>query len=200
MCGLFGFIGNSLNTQILKKIAQEASRRGPHAFGFAWYYDRINVYKKVGNLEDYLHLLDQVQGKWIVGNARLATSGDWKNLSNNQPLVHEDLCVVYNGNVYNHQQLFEQYAYKPRTENDAEAVLAIANGVTKEQQGQRILKEIDSRSPMAMILACQQDLLVVRRWHPLYIHEEDDNVYLCSRALDKSWKMLVELEPVTFVL
>jgi glutamine phosphoribosylpyrophosphate amidotransferase len=169
MGGLFGFVGTQVDVSLLGQAALLASRRGPHAFGFAW---RVNgafqARRFPGPAERNLSALKEVAGP-VIGQCRLATDGTGRVMNNHQPLVGGDAALVHNGNVDNAPSIFKTLDYHPMTQSDSEAILA---GLLRTQGAlrERLRRSLATvpPNPLAVIVLSEQGLTVVRRWHPLY--------------------------------
>jgi asparagine synthase (glutamine-hydrolysing) len=81
MCGISGFFKNSnlLDEGVLQRMAKSITHRGPDATGY--YQDN-----HVGLAHNRLSLLD------------LSSNGD-------QPFKDEKYCLIYNGEIYNFQEI-----------------------------------------------------------------------------------------------
>lgn len=154
-------------------IAVEAARRGPHAFG--WVSDR-GIQRKAGNLADFA--LEIPEADWLIGHARLATSGDYRDLRNNQPIQSHGISLVHNGNVYAYREIYQQFGFVPETENDSEALIAL---YLHDPNWQQAILAVAQSSPLAAILRTPHTTYVLRAGHPLYKAEIDHCLYVCSR-------------------
>jgi len=192
MCGIFGFVGGPPALEVLAQVALGASTRGPHAFGFAWLNGGIHVFKEPGHLADNLPLLSlMLRAPAGIGQARLATSGEWWENANNQPLSTERAAIVHNGNVYNCRQIFEQRGWTPRTGSDSEGILCLADlSPNFYSLALEIVSHVDRRSPLAVMVLGTEHLLAVRRGHPLYAGEIGGVRYYCSRKVRPEMELL----------
>ena len=62
MCGLFGFVADedkTIDTQILRRVATNTMKRGPHSWGIAWVnpQGKLRMFKQTGRIVDDLGLL-----------------------------------------------------------------------------------------------------------------------------------------------
>lgn len=173
MCGIFAYFGNP-DRGIVNQLAIEASRRGPHAYGWA---TAKGCVKSPGNLAD---AADRIPlSDWMIGNARMMTSGDYTDNRNNQPLVDNGITLTHNGNVYTYRAIYERLGYMPMTENDSEALIALCR---HDPHWQRvILEEIAPSSPLAAILRTPGQTYIIRAGHPLYGLQTQDCRYYGSR-------------------
>lgn len=121
MCGLFGFVGNP-DMDIVRAIAGEAAKRGPHAWGFAFDCGTVNG---MGCLLNHMRMLDCLEGaSWCIGNARMATFGA-SDERNNQPIRVGKVTVVHNGNIYAAGEIMHRFGHTPQTQSDTEALAVV---------------------------------------------------------------------------
>lgn len=184
MCGLFGFVGEELDTNVVQQIAQEAGRRGPHAYGFAW---EEGVIRDVGCMSDHLDRLSAIDGGWFIGHARLATYGTYLIPEYNQPLIAEKTVVAHNGNIYDYQNIIEELEWTPKTQIDTEAILAM---LLRYRDWPYILGRQADRSPQAALIRHKDSMYTVRYGHPLYALEIGQGTYFCSRPFDARCTMV----------
>lgn len=172
MCGIFGYVGNP-DIMTVVTLAVESSRRGPHSFGWAW---SKGVVRKVGNLAD--SAVEVPEADWCIGHARLATSGDYRDLRNNHPIVNQGVALVHNGNVYAYREIYQRLGYRAVTDNDSEALIAL---YLHDPNWQQAWLTVSQSSPLAAILRTNEATYVARAGHPLYQATIQGCLYLCSR-------------------
>lgn len=183
MCGLFGYIGNSPDMDLIKAIGLGAAERGFHGHGIACLRKGYIIsHKATTDLSKDIDILDITKGsKIIIGNCRLATSGS-RTLSDAQPILNSELAVVHNGNVHNYSNVYKVLDYKPLTQSDSEAVLAIMSG-----KGALALSSfIDS--PYAIMALRKKSLLIASKGLPLYYMEDDTGIYFCSKRINPTFE------------
>lgn len=195
MCGLFGVIGNNVNEQILKDIAGEARKRGPNAYGISWYVDNKLITKKYS---EQLNPKTAFQGinttsLALIGNCRLATSGDYRNIQNNQPIALPDVAISHNGNVKSYLQIAKSLGVELKTQCDSEIICHMLKRLGFEETINRLNKEM----PMALLLLQNNKITAFRKGQPLYVLHKAGCFYLCSRKFLNS-KLLEEGKAVTF--
>lgn len=181
MCGIFGYIGTP-DIMTAVTIAVEASRRGPHSFGWAWGKGAV---RKVGNLADFA--VEIPEADWCIGHARLATSGDYRDMRNNQPLVNQGVSLVHNGNVYAYRDIYQRLGYSAVTDNDSEALIAL---FLHDPDWQQAWLTVAQSSPLAAILRTTDATYVARAGHPLYQATLNGCLYLCSRPFHPACTMI----------
>lgn len=197
MCGVFGAVGSSIDTKLLMSAAGEASKRGPHAFGFSWLSgNEIQTYKGTGPLSDSLDTLARTNGaRWIVGSSRMATFGSWRENKNNQPLTVPGVSIVHNGNVYNASEILFSLGWTPKTESDTEAILALAvSGTEIRQVWNRIIPQVAS----VIVIAKYQNVSVFRHMHPVFGLTVDKTSYFGSRPFHHECSMLNNGIPIIY--
>ena len=137
MCGLTGFIGSG-DEKILQHMTGLLTHRGPDSSGY--YIDDVN--------------------KIFIGHRRL---GVIDVLNGSQPMLDEkkDICVVYNGEIYNHKKLrkeLESFGHRFKTSHsDTEVIL---HGW--KHWGKRILEKIDGMFSIAIYDKKQQTFFLAR--------------------------------------
>ena len=113
MCGIAGIRGDKIGKK-LKKMLLTIKHRGPDFSGV--YVDGEVVF---GDL-DHLVVPDGLFG---MGHNLLSIVGS----DVAQPLIHEDLVLICNGEIYNHQELRENIAFEFQTNSDSEVILGLIN-------------------------------------------------------------------------
>ncbi len=108
MCGISGFIDfkSSSNNEILRNMTDVLHHRGPDDSGYSLYNNQQNNYQ-IGLGHRRLSILD------------LSTHG-------HQPMQFEDIEIVYNGEVYNFNEIKEEltkFGYSFHSESDTEVII-----------------------------------------------------------------------------
>ena len=126
MCGLVGFIGAG-DESILRQMTNLLTHRGPDSSGY--YLEKENqIY--IGHRR--LIVIDKNHG----------TQPMWDN--------NKDICVVFNGEIYNHQLLrqnLEELGHKFQTSHSDTEVLVYG----WKQWGEEILNKIDGMFSIEII-------------------------------------------------
>lgn len=123
MCGIFGLISfDEFNISKFKKLAQKAERRGKDSSG-------LLLIKSDGSAEvikaDFrvTKLISKTNFKDVIsaiGHSRLITNG----VTDNQPILRNDLLCVHNGIIVERQSNWEKLNKTPQLEIDSELILA----------------------------------------------------------------------------
>lgn len=187
MCGIFGAVGNSINHLLLQEIAGEALKRGPQAYGIAWMENEnicIQMYASAINPKKaFNHIKDNCQA--IIGNCRLATSGTFTDLSNNQPIVLGRTVLSHNGNVRSYLQIADEIGAELKSNCDSEIICHLINKFGVEESVNRLSAEV----PMALLILQNNKITAFRKGQPLYVRSVDGCHYLCSREFTGSVKV-----------
>jgi asparagine synthase (glutamine-hydrolysing) len=101
MCGIAGFVSKSFDRQQLQSMTDCLDHRGPDANGY--YFDET---AGVG-----------------LGHRRLSIID--LSAAANQPFYSADgrYVMIYNGEVYNYQEVAQKYKIQPRTHSDSEIII-----------------------------------------------------------------------------
>lgn len=195
MCGIFGAIGKNIEGDILQEIAEQAKKRGPQAYGISWHEHENICTQKKSNAIIPDKAFKGIVTTSLIGNCRLGTSGTYKNIANNQPMVLEDLAISHNGNIRSYLQIAEKMGIELKTQCDSEIICHMI----KEYGLKNTLKRLDSEMPMALLLLQNNKITTFRKGQPLYIESIGDCFYFCSRKFGKA-KPLEEGKVIVFDL
>lgn len=126
MCGIFGII--STNQQIpiedLSFLAKCAEQRGKDSSGlFVSKQYGHEIHRATQSITSLLKDVKTLTASFVMGHSRLITNG----LADNQPVYRDEVCVIHNGIVVNHESLWEQIGKIPNQEIDTEIIAAIAS-------------------------------------------------------------------------
>lgn len=176
MCGVFGSLGPSaLDPADLKVLVRHSEQRGRDSSGL--------VIHDAGRYEAFradrpaTQLLDEVgTGDWelVFGHSRLITNGS----SDNQPVIRGGVCVIHNGIVVNHEELWETIQKDRHLQIDTEIIAAIAEdhverGGTVDGLPARILDLCEG------IVACA---LALPKLGKLVLFSNNGSLYLGDKA------------------
>lgn len=133
MCGIFGFIAKEkVNKESLTTLALHARQRGRDSSGLI-YADRSGYQVKRADY-DIKKLISQVKpfdSAFVFGHSRLITNG----LSDNQPVVRGNICVIHNGIIVNDAEVWGKIKPARALEIDSEVIAAIAEQYLEESAG-----------------------------------------------------------------
>lgn len=126
MCAIIGFISDNptaIAVETLKKVFIESKIRGMHAYGYAAIQDGHLMEAKSNGLKSLLVSIDNPTR--LIGHCRYSTSGDYKNMNNNQPLRFGEEYMVFNGviDMRTKQEMERAYSISMSSDNDGEIML-----------------------------------------------------------------------------
>lgn len=193
MCGIFGAIGKNIDKGILQEIAAEARKRGPQAYGISWYEHENICTQKKSNAIIPNKVFKGIVTTALIGNCRLGTSGTYKNIANNQPMVLENLAISHNGNVKSYLQIANEMGVQLSTQCDSEIICHLISRFGVKEA----LKKLKKEMPMALLLLQNNKITAFRKGQPLYVYHTEDCFYFCSRKF-RAAEMLDEGKPIVF--
>ena len=122
MCGVVGYypVESLASQQDFADLFGESTIRGLHAFGLAQSsHDVIRSFE----VKDIIAAFDP--SRPTIAHARYCTSGNWRVLENNQPVVVDSLVLVFNGVIHmgTKEEMEEEFNVSLSTDNDGEVFL-----------------------------------------------------------------------------
>lgn len=124
MCGIFGVVsGSPVIEGELSVLVKHSQQRGKDSSGLLTYDD--GCYRAYRADYPITRLLKEVRpyaSHIVLGHSRLITNG----LSDNQPVVLDDVCVLHNGIVVNHESIWPLIGKTRALQIDTEVIAAIA--------------------------------------------------------------------------
>ena len=180
MCGIAGIVSlDGFDPQLLMQMTHLVSYRGPNGFGFAYaVLGRDSQTEVIQNENRAPAAIAPVVG---LGSRRLAILDISSN--GNMPMQSEDgdLCIVFNGEIYNYQEVraqLENQGHRFRTGTDTEVILE-----AYRQWGEDCLQRFNGMWSFALWdrssqrLFCARDRFGVK---PFYYALSDSRFYFGS--------------------
>lgn len=126
MCGIFGFVGEaSLAGDEIRQLVHHAQQRGRDSSGLMVHDgDRWSVYRADFAVSKLLKKVALDESLVFFGHSRLITNG----FGDNQPVVRDDVHVVHNGIVVNHEEIWKDLDRERALEIDTEVIAAVTAG------------------------------------------------------------------------
>ena len=173
MCSVIGFYSPKPVEHIkrLYKLAYESKIRGLHAFGMYG--------KKLVKSFDFFtekEILDNLSEKCIF-HSRYSTSGDWKNMANNQPILRNGEVIASNSviSMKPKAEYEKDFDIQCFTDNDTEIFLAL---MEKEKSPESFVKRLGA---FAGIYTRNGGLYAIRNnKRPLHYAIEGDAIFVFS--------------------
>lgn len=177
MCAIVGVSGD-WNEQTLLNVLKWSRIRGLHAFGYAYYCENELIYHKFTNYNQFCQSIIENKPVKFIAHFRYSTSGDWRIMENNQPIILNKSALVFNGviDMSTKEEMESKWKCTLNTENDGEIALIQYN-----------LGKIDdlidnkTRSFAGLFLNKNNEIVAIRnRRRPMYVGKQDNCYYLAS--------------------
>ncbi len=175
MCGIFGFIGSDdLDSASTKTLVKHAQQRGRDSSGMVIHRgERFEAYRAdypIGWLQKRM----PAPGHLFFGHSRLVTNGT----ADNQPVQREQVIVLHNGIIVNHEAIWPELGKSPELEIDTEVIPAIIashldDGGSIETAAQRVLDLAEG------VVACAA---LVPRLGKLLLFSNNGSLYVGDKA------------------
>lgn len=128
MCSVVGWSG-VWSEELIISLMNNSRIRGLHAFGYSFYLDDDIITKKFLKYEDFINELKTDKPTTFISHFRYSTSGDWKDIDNNQPIYNNSMAIAFNGVI----------SQKTKSEMEAEYNIQMAG----DNDGFLLLDKID---------------------------------------------------------
>jgi len=189
MCGIFGIVSNEEIRKLeLKNLAEHAQQRGKDSSGLI--FIQKNIYQV--HRADYpiTRLLNKVKPRansLAMGHSRLITNG----LTDNQPVVRDGICVLHNGIVVNHEDIWPKLNKQRNHQIDTEVIAAIASqcldkGEALESIPKKKLELCKGTVSCALAIPKLGKLILFSNNGSLYLGEKNNNYYFSSESYSLS--------------
>lgn len=185
MCGIFGIISRSKWVKSeLELLATHARQRGRDSSGLIYHLKDGYHIKRADH--DILRLLSDTRigaSDVIMGHSRLITNG----LSDNQPVLRDDVCVLHNGIIVNYEQIWKTLPKTRKQEIDTEIIAALA-AIAVERDGHTenvaatVLEACKGVAACAVAFPKLGKLCLFSNNGSLYVGDKEDSIYFSSEA------------------
>lgn len=200
MCSIIAVSGN-WDEEIVKKIMQNSRIRGLHSFGYSFVEkNKIQNFKFI-DYDQFLKSLIQKKPIKFIAHFRYSTSGDWKVIENNQPILLDDFCLAFNGviDMSSKSEMEKKFEVQMETENDGEIA------IIKYKQGKdsflNFINE-NKRTFAGVFLNKENEITAIKNnLRPLSISKDKKATYLASTSdilLRSGLKSYEKLKPNKF--
>ena len=195
MCGIVGYIGEQLASDIILDALKRLEYRGYDSSGIATLdAGEIHLTRAVGKLS---HLSTALQdkpqaGHTGIGHTRWATHGGVTEANAHPHLAGDGVAIVHNGIIENYAELKSEllakgHHFSSQTDSEVLAHLfqdALSQGATGTQAMQIVLNKIKGAFALAVMLReYPNQLFVARNASPLAIGVEEGLVCVASDAM-----------------
>ena len=185
MCGIFGIISNlNIVKDDLRLLAHHSEQRGKDSSGlFMSNVNGYDLHRANKAITSLLKDINTATSGLVMGHSRLITNG----LADNQPVYRDDVCVIHNGIVVNHDALWAQVGKTRHQEIDTEIIAAIAadhleNGGTAKGVAKRVLSLCEGVVACALALPRLGKLCLFSNNGSLYHGTKDGAHYFASES------------------
>ena len=196
MCGIVGYIGDSLAAPILIDGLKKLEYRGYDSAGIAVFGEKnhINIIKTQGRLSALEQLVssENPQGTIGIGHTRWATHGE-PNIPNAHPHFNESktIAVVHNGIIENHNKLRDRLTargYRFISHTDTEVVAHLLDYYYKKEKNPQkaismALTRIEGSYAFGILFADERDtVFAARKDSPLAVGLGENENFIASDA------------------
>ena len=177
MCGLFAFTGPAdPDPALLTAAATAAAARGPHGHGWS---TTDTVLHALGTLN--IDAIAALRGPRILGHARLATTGDYRDPTALQPIRVAGHQLAHNGTLRNYRDVLPDYG------SDTVALAHVYAQLREQSHSPAdalttAMKMFDTPAWALLVLDADGTLLGWRHQLPLWRAEAPTGVYFASRT------------------
>lgn len=182
MCGIFGFIGpDDLDSPSAKFLVKHAQQRGRDSSGMVIHgTDGYHAYRADYPIAWLLKRIPPL-GNLFFGHSRLVTNGT----GDNQPVAREQVIVLHNGIVVNHEAIWPILGKTPDLEIDTEVIPAIIashldEGGSIETAAERVLSLTEGVVACAALIPRLGKLLLFSNNGSLYVGDKTGGLVFSS--------------------
>lgn len=191
MCSVIGYKGQ-YDEELLEKIFQYSRIRGLHSFGYSYYNPELTT-KKFLDYWEFMESIHKDKPNLFIAHFRYATSGDFFDERNNQPITLNSISVAFNGVISQgtKSEMEEEYNLTLPAENDGYILL----------QKYKDREFLQSDITYAMVGLKDKRLFGIRNERrPLWYKFSEDRVIVSSTAdimIRSGLENPTELNPIT---
>jgi glucosamine--fructose-6-phosphate aminotransferase (isomerizing) len=122
MCGIFGLFSESqVRMEDVRTLVNHSRQRGRDSSGLIYYTDKYRVKRADYDIKKLLKNNPVINSPFLAGHSRLITSG----LSDNQPVIRNDVIVIHNGIIVNVDELWKEAGLIRINQIDSEIIAAL---------------------------------------------------------------------------
>lgn len=185
MCGIVGYIGNSIEIKEIVRVLKKLEYRGYDSAGVSADLENGEnvVIKETGNISKLEKIIPNKNCKIAIAHTRWATHG--KPTSENAHPHSSALGmwqIVHNGIIENYLELKKELKFQPTSQTDT----AVVAEVLEEKNAQTVCDFIDVMNSLDGSFAIvaknknYESLFLARRRSPLYVAKNKDRFFIAS--------------------
>lgn len=182
MCGIFGIVSSGvISRKHLVDLSEHAQRRGRDSSGLFYFDGSYRLRRESRPVNALLARVDLSHASFAMGHSRLVTNGT----CDNQPVFRDDVCVIHNGIVVNHDEVWSHTARKRRQQIDTEVIAALIAdaleaGVAETELHTAVFTRCLGVVSCAIALPKRGQLVLMSNNGSLYVGQLGDAVYFSS--------------------
>lgn len=197
MCGIAGFSLSPNSTikvrQLSNALLTAIEDRGYMASGYAWQKaDSMGVYKAAVTGSSLPLKSMPKKARNVILHTRLATHGSVDDNRNNHPVMSpsNDIALVHNGVIYNHQEVRRKVDGK-LPDVDTSVIPALL-----EQKGIESIDLLDGDAAIAWFDRKESNTLHLARYQhsPLVMCQVEDGSFIFASTEALLWRALIQLD------
>lgn len=185
MCGIFGIISSqNISKNDLSVLASHSEQRGKDSSGLIIYEEgNYVVYRADYPITRLVRETEKHFRNIVMGHSRLITNG----LSDNQPVVRDDISVLHNGIIVNDEELWLELNINRKFQIDTEVIAAIASlhiceGGALDRLPSKIIDLCKGVVACALTLPKQGKLYLFSNNGSLYLGNKNGGVFFASES------------------
>lgn len=185
MCGIFGIISSSsIKRNEFGILARHAQERGKDSSGLIVYDGaKYQIYRADYAITKLVAQVKPCHSKLALGHSRLITNG----LSDNQPVVRDNVFVLHNGIIVNYESVWSSLKKKRELDIDTEVIAAIAaehveDGLDVTGIPKRVLELCQGVVSCAIALPGLGKLCLFSNNGSLYLGSKDGSMIFASES------------------
>lgn len=184
MCGIFGIISEeNINPIEFRLMAMHARQRGKDSSGVLSFDAVKNKYEIIRADHDIKNIIGSapLKTKLAMGHSRLITNG----LSDNQPVMYDDVIVLHNGIVVNDEEVWSHINLPRKLQIDSEVIAAIAedtlqNDLHVEEISKRLDELCEGTISCSILLPRLGKVILYSNNGSLYVGKKHQSIYFSS--------------------
>jgi hypothetical protein len=185
MCGIFGIISKEkIVKHELQLLVKNAEQRGKDSSGLIFLKNgQHNIYRADFNIEKLLRKAKPFSSSVVLGHSRLITNG----LSDNQPVVRENVFVLHNGIIVNETEIWDSVTPERKFHIDTEAINGIvldhiSRNLPVENLANAVLGKCKGIVSCAVLLQDLGKLVLISNNGSLYFGKKMETIYFASES------------------
>ncbi len=195
MCGIVGAVAQRNVTKILIEGLKRLEYRGYDSAGVCVHSgEQLQCRKKEGKVANLEELLEHqpAEGSLGIAHTRWATHGKPSDKNSHPHLSNDDIAIVHNGIIENHQALREELkgaGYEFLSDTDTEVIVHLLHQTTKDGTDllialQNVIKRLEGAYSIAVIQKSNaRRMVVARSGSPLVIGVGIEENFIASDQL-----------------